>query len=291
MKTVFKILLATDYSQSVQSAEYYAVRFSEFTNSELTMLHVYAPYLAGDITDHYNNMVFQDIIEVEHSRIQMHSLNLMRSIVKSANNFKMNTIEIEGKASEEIIKEADKMQADFIVMGTHGETGFINRTFGNHTWEVLYHSNVPVLVVPQSALFRKWKNIVFATDYREGELPVVKFLSQMAKMFDSDLTILHISNFALLKELEIILFDTFSKEVKQNISYSKIFFRMLRGNEISEGLNRFCMDHDIELLVMSPQKKTLFEKIFSPDHSITKRMSYQTKVTLMAIPDYYCHEK
>ena len=62
---------------------------------------------------------------------------------------------------------------------------------------------------------------------------------------------------------------------------------MLRDNEITEGLNRFCIDHAVDLLVMSPQKQALFEKIFSPDPSIAKRMTYQTKISLMTIPDCY----
>lgn len=37
MKNTFKILLATDYSQSVKNAEHYAVQFTKSTNSELTI--------------------------------------------------------------------------------------------------------------------------------------------------------------------------------------------------------------------------------------------------------------
>ena len=148
-------------------------------------------------------------------------------------------------------------------------------------------ANVPVIIVPESAPFREWKNIVFATEYRRGEMPVIKFLSRMARRIDAELTILHISNFALMKEMEIRLFDAFLKKVKLDIFYRKIFFRMLRNNEITDGLNRFCLDHDVDLLVLSPQKQTLLRKIFSPDPSVTKRMTYKTKISLMTIPDGY----
>lgn len=288
MESKFKILLATDYSSSVESAEEFAVQFARTTNSELVMLHVFEHYSSDEEkTSAHSEKYMRDEISEQENNVQLHSFDLLTSFQYTADDVNIKSITREGSASKEIVKETERAKADFIVVGTHGETGFINRIFGNHTWEVINNANVPVIVVPQYAKFSKWKNIVFATEYREGEMPVINFLSQLAKMFDAELTILHISNYSLLKELEIVLFDTFHKEVIQSISYSKLSFRMLRDYEVTEGLNRFCMDHQVDLLVISPQKQELFEKIFSPEPSITKRMTFQAKIPLMTIPDFY----
>jgi nucleotide-binding universal stress UspA family protein len=287
MKNTFKILLATDYSQSVMNAEHYAVQFAKATNSDITLLHVFEPSMRRTNPPVNGEKIKKDIRREEGKKIDLHLSKLLKSFHFSPLGVKAHAIIKEGSATGIIVKEAKERGVDVIVMGTHGATGFIDRIFGSHTWGVIRNAGVPVFAVPEGALFTGLKNIVFATEYREGEIQVIKFLSQMAKMFDAELTILHITNYALLKELEIILFDTFHKEVKQSTSYSKIFFRMMRDDAVTEGLNRYCIDHKVDLLVMSPQKQALFEKIFSPDPSITKRMAYQTKISLMTVPDYY----
>lgn len=55
-----------------------------------------------------------------------------------------------GPVVEEILREADAAQADFIVMGTHGHGAMYNLLVGSVTKGVLKHSMRPVLLVPSS---------------------------------------------------------------------------------------------------------------------------------------------
>jgi nucleotide-binding universal stress UspA family protein len=55
-----------------------------------------------------------------------------------------------GVTVEEILREADAVQADFIVMGTHGHGAMYNLLVGSVTKGVLKHSTRPVLLVPSS---------------------------------------------------------------------------------------------------------------------------------------------
>ena len=52
-----------------------------------------------------------------------------------------------GKASDEIIKIADEINADLIAMSTHGRSGLGRWAFGSVTDRVLRGGNVPVLIV------------------------------------------------------------------------------------------------------------------------------------------------
>jgi len=55
-----------------------------------------------------------------------------------------------GAVAEEILKEADAVSADLIVMGTHGHGAMYNFLVGSTTKGVLKHSTRPVLLVPSS---------------------------------------------------------------------------------------------------------------------------------------------
>ncbi len=53
-----------------------------------------------------------------------------------------------GAVAEEILKQADAINADLIVMGTHGHGAMYNLLVGSATKGVLKHSTCPVLLVP-----------------------------------------------------------------------------------------------------------------------------------------------
>jgi nucleotide-binding universal stress UspA family protein len=55
-----------------------------------------------------------------------------------------------GAVAEEILKEADAVSADLIVMGTHGHGAVYNFLVGSATKGVLKHATRPVLLVPSS---------------------------------------------------------------------------------------------------------------------------------------------
>jgi nucleotide-binding universal stress UspA family protein len=53
----------------------------------------------------------------------------------------------EGRASEAILRAADELNADLVVMGTHGRTGLGRMLIGSVTEQVIRHARCPVYVV------------------------------------------------------------------------------------------------------------------------------------------------
>jgi len=61
---------------------------------------------------------------------------------------KVSLHEPTGMVAEEVLNEADELDADLIVMGTHGHSAMYNLLVGSATKGVLKHSKRPVLLVP-----------------------------------------------------------------------------------------------------------------------------------------------
>jgi nucleotide-binding universal stress UspA family protein len=55
---------------------------------------------------------------------------------------------VAARADEEIVKKANEIGADAIVMGTHGRTGLARAVIGSTADRVLRHTDVPVVLVP-----------------------------------------------------------------------------------------------------------------------------------------------
>jgi nucleotide-binding universal stress UspA family protein len=60
----------------------------------------------------------------------------------------MYPLVLEGHVAEEIVRVAQDKDADLIVMGTHGETGWRRMVFGSVAEKVIRSSPLPVLTVP-----------------------------------------------------------------------------------------------------------------------------------------------
>ncbi|MGZ6522942.1 MAG: universal stress protein, partial [Bacteroidia bacterium] len=194
----------------------------------------------------------------------------------------------EGNVEKQVLLEAKESDIDFIFIGTHGASGFREKLFGSNTWKIIKNSDVPVISIPKDAhAFTEIKRIVFATEYREGEIPVINYLTKFAKQFNAEVIVLHISSHILSKEHEKELYDKFRAEVKNEISYKNIDMHFTYHDNIIEGLNNFCVRTKTDLLVMSPEKPFFLEKIFNPSASITKKASYNTHIPLLTIPDFY----
>jgi nucleotide-binding universal stress UspA family protein len=115
----------------------------------------------------------------------------------------------------------------------------------------------------------------------------MNFLIRLAKQHDAEITILHVTNYVLSKAFEKEMFEKFRADIKEKILYDKLKVKLIKNDNLTEGLNTFCENEKADLLVMSPEKQNIFEKIFIPLPSVTNKMSLHSSIPLMAIPDFY----
>ena len=282
MEKPFALLLATDYSEVAMNAERYAIQLALSTNSFLRILHVFDHDAALDSEKPEYNPALQEIKKLkEHVSQLLNSLNIKQS------DLNYECVVREGSAAQQIKEEANEVLHDFIIVGTHGASGIKSLLFGSHTWNLIKKSNCPILAIPAEAFFKPIKKIVFATEFREGELPVINFLTQVAKQFDAELNVLHISASVLSKEIEKKVTSEFLSTLKDKIVYPDVKIHVIHNTDIVSGIAEFCELNKADWLVMAPEKPNFMEKIFNPSGSLTKKMNLHTTIPLLSIPDYY----
>lgn len=288
MEKQFKIFLATDYSEVVKCAERYAVQLAESTNAFLTILHVYdVPFSFPSEPTAYAQAT-EKLRKSELLRLKQHFNELLKSLGSNLTSENFECLVLEGAVGKQIRKEAEQSHMDLIITGTHGAGGFRKFLLGSHTWDIIKKSEVPVLAIPQDALMTDIKNIVFATEYRKGEIPGINFLVKLAKLFNAQLTILHIAKEDDLskEESEKVELENFLTQVQEKVSYDKLNLRLVHYDNVVEGLTDFCLTTKTDWLVVSHAKSTL-DNMFNVAKSITKEMTFQTQIPLLTVPDFY----
>jgi nucleotide-binding universal stress UspA family protein len=69
-------------------------------------------------------------------------------LTNAGNGSRADVVVVEGSPVREILRQAEQMRADLLVMGTHGRSGFEALFLGSVTEKVLRSTQVPVLTVP-----------------------------------------------------------------------------------------------------------------------------------------------
>lgn len=100
-----------------------------------------------------------------------------------------------GDPSEELVRAADDLDADLVVLGTRGRTGVDRMVWGSVAETVLHRSRRPVVVVrdPQpNPGRRRFRQILHPTDFSPLSRPALRVAIELAHAHRAPLRLLHV---------------------------------------------------------------------------------------------------
>lgn len=145
-----KILYTTDLSENSAYVFCYALNSAEVHDAEIHILHVlkyFFPLPYGFFATSIPEDEKPAILEQIKKRLEDFVQRELKDNPASINRVSSIQV-IEGDPVVEILKKADEMKADVLIMGTHSK-GLVSQTFlGSVATNVLQHSRVPVFIIP-----------------------------------------------------------------------------------------------------------------------------------------------
>ena len=147
-----RVLYPTDFSDSASAALAYVKRLREAGAEDVVLLHVYDERnidLYWEIEASYKEEPPEQVKHEIVKKMLEKSYGKLKGIEKELQQAGLKTrlIVVEGVPYEEIVKVAKDENVSLIVMGSHGERGFVEKLLGSTTVRVMRESPVPVLVV------------------------------------------------------------------------------------------------------------------------------------------------
>jgi len=152
-----RILYATDLSENARYAFGYAVSIANRHDARITVLHVVeelSSFAQSMVADMMGEKRLADIkTEKEKEVISELKIRLeefcdnVRHEQPSCPFVVDNTIVTTGHPVDQIVHQAEKLDADLIVIGSHGRGGLADVTMGSTSRRVLRRCAMPVLVV------------------------------------------------------------------------------------------------------------------------------------------------
>jgi len=138
-----EIILATDFSDTSKDASYHALLLAQTYQAELKALHVFDPS-AGNVPSQYYLASDRAVEAIEETR--QRGKDALKELAESF-NLEVETIFTEGDAGHEIVRVAEELHADLIVLGTHGYTGWKRFTLGSVAEFVGRHAHCAVFTI------------------------------------------------------------------------------------------------------------------------------------------------
>ena len=277
-----RILVPTDFSTCANNAVNFAIQTAKIIPLQVTLIH--ALELTGDLYTDY--MAVSG--EFSHSLLNevTDKLSNLKSNIEETEGIIFETYVFVGTVKESIVQVASEKNIDFIIMGTAGASGIKEKLWGSKTAGIIAKSNVPVLAIPLEHTWKKPQKILLTTNNFEKEPVLLDFLFALTNLYKAEV---HVAVFTNEEQDNVITsmehsrsIPAFKEALTGQYHFETIIVTHLFGKNFEESLQEYTRQNEIDIVAMVTHKRSFTDRLFHPN--IVKRLSYHTKIPLLAIP-------
>lgn len=262
-----KILVPIDFSERSEFASKMAGKIAKKSKSEVFLLHmIELPTGIVDMGAGSNFSIPESMLylrKVKERILDFKDKFFNKKLVVH------HSIKFENPY-EGILKYADKIKADLIIMGSKGHSNFEEILIGSNTEKVVRTSKTPVMVVKKDNDNFKMKNLVFASSFKheDNKEAFGRFLS-FANSFKSKIHLLKIntpSNFESTKDAKKKV-----EEFTKDYELPKHTINIYNDSSVQKGILNFARDIEADLIAICTHGRSGISHLFSA--SVTKNLS------------------
>jgi nucleotide-binding universal stress UspA family protein len=156
-----RILIPTDFSETANLALEHAVKMARLLDSEITLLHVVSTFA---FRVNLPEVEVDETQEAKLSGVIGSKLNSIAEEISKKEGLKVSTLITSGRIREEVVRVAEEIYADIIILGTHGVSGLREFFMGSNAFRIVSDAACPVLCIQESGHPVGFKNIVVPID-------------------------------------------------------------------------------------------------------------------------------
>jgi nucleotide-binding universal stress UspA family protein len=279
---MLKIIVPTDFSPNATRAIDYAVQLAKTGKASLMIIHasdkLMGPGLeAGLPFTEYNQRITDDAFA---------NLELVKKGIEQAEQIKVETELYSGAVVDAVVTAAKETGAGLIIMGTMGINSIKDTLFGTNTSAVIAGSDVPVLAIPLEYSWTTPRNFLLALNNFHEAGAMVQPAFDLARIFSSAVKLVVFTDEEEASAADFMADAQAIREAEEKLKglFPDIVINTehLSGRYFEDTIGKYTEEHATDVLAMTTHKRSLLGNIFN--RSITRKMSYHTKVPLLAIP-------
>lgn len=274
-----KIIVPIDFSQHSEFALEAAAILAKKHNAQILALHMLE--ISNSVLNESDNeqrekvLFFLRLAEQKFAKFLDKTYLTGVEVVPVVKHFKVFS---------EVSEVAKEHNADLIVMGSQGTSGFSEIFVGSNTEKVVRYSDVPVLIIKNEPQETDYKKVVFASDFSTENVKPYINASRMFAALGSEMRLLYVNvsgeRFRSTDQMEKTMTD-FLQQADGNLNRMNMV-SYVSDNSVEKGIMKFAKKIDADLIAIATHGRTglshFFEGSISEDlanHSILPVMTFK----------------
>jgi nucleotide-binding universal stress UspA family protein len=259
-----KILFPTDFSEISHHALQYAMAFAKEFNAVIDVWTVYQ--LAAVEATNLPPIYLEALIKEKRESIETQMAEFVKEMPVPL--LGQTGLHYGIDISYEISKLGENY--DLILMATQGDRYPLEKWLGSVTTYVLRNAPCPVLVIPKDATFTKNFNMVYATNFEEGEENITPKLQDLSSFLGCKVNILHVVK---------------PNETDPSVHASGFNFtsigplHQIVNEHVVEGIFQYLEANDPAILAIYMPSRGFIEDLFHK--SVSKQITFQMNRPLL----------
>jgi nucleotide-binding universal stress UspA family protein len=268
------ILVPIDFSACSKKAALAAGSVADNLNATITLLNVIDPPF-----NFPGNM--EGVLDYLKENAEQHMERLKKDLRAAAPDSDLSIkhqIRI-GKPVSQVLEAIADLEIGLVITGSGSDVPARKVIFGSVSTDIILHSPVPVISIPEESADLSFKKILFATNFRSNDLENLRDLVSLADFYDSEIDVLHVS---AEDNLEAdVKFRGFKDLVREKGLYESIKFHQVVHENPFNAISDYVEEHNITFMVLNRYKKSVVGMLL--DKNYTKRLSVYSKVPLLVL--------
>lgn len=265
-----KILVPTDFSENANQALNYAIHVANKFGATIYVLHAY------QVSSSTGRLISIDrIVEEDRERELTSLLRQVKPLLTG--EAAIEGYVRKGSSVETVVAAANKLNVDIVIMGTTGASGMKKMFLGSTASNVMKHTELPVLAIPNGFKDTTIDNITVALDDKKvPETYVLHPILEFARGYQASLNLLHVTADANTEEN---IDPTIQEHLKKfGIAYT---YYKLNSKDTGQGILEFVDRKKSNMLCLIKHSRSWFQDIFHA--SMSERLAFEAAVPLLVL--------
>lgn len=270
------IIHPTDFSENAAKALEFAIDFSKKFNAKLVILHVES---SPSILKKSPGLSLRSKKEEVNKNGIVERLKKYVDgyLEKSESNLKIEfVVQFNSSTAKGILDAIIEMRADLVVVGTKGTSKLKRLIAGSTTKALVAAADCPVLVIPENAVLKDIKQIVYASDYDENDIAAIKNIVPVSQTFNGKILAVHIFKKETEEDEKAA---SFQRQLMKEVRYLHLNYESLVSADIPGSLIACLKLNQADLLVLFEKENTGIAGLFQKN--IAKQLVLHTDIPLM----------
>ena len=265
-----------DFSPASRDAFRYGVALAAEDQAKIVLLHVYTP---GEFEPFVPISMQEALMNAKQDLALKHFAKVEEELSREFLQKVDLDVRVEvGAVAEQILWTSKEIHADLIVLGRRDGQQLLQRFLGNTATHIIQLAPCPVLIVPESVEFQGFNRIAYGTNFESEDIEAINHVLKIASQHQAKVFCVHVQQKG---DSENAFKQSILQEAYQHdLTMHKLYFDTLGHKSISEGLNEYLEENDIDLLVMLTHRRGILSQLFHS--SKTKQIALQSKVPILA---------